>query len=146
MREKPLVLIVDDEADIRDVVKIKLQSSGFDVIEADNGLDGVRMAREKQPDLMLLDVVMPKMDGAAALIKLKSDPDTKDIKVLLFTGKGDPRPEIVSVNKKFAIESGAVDFIRKEIDLDELVSFLNRSIKEIKEEEEIKENRKKLLE
>lgn len=144
MREKPLILIVDDETDIREMLKVKLESSGFDVVEAENGQDGFHTALEKKPDLIILDVVMPKMDGAAALLKLKADPDTKSIRVFLFTGKGDPRPEIVSVNKKFAVESGAVDFIRKETDLDELVSILDEAVRADREEEAFREKRKNL--
>jgi len=128
MSEKPFVLIADDETDIRDVVKMKLEASGFKVEEAADGEEAVQKAKELVPDLIILDVVMPKMDGVSALFKLKEDEKTKNIKVFLFTGKGDPRPDIVDVNKKFALESGAVDFIRKEVDLDELVKILKGSL------------------
>ena len=128
MKEKPLILIADDETDIRDVVKMKLEASGFKVEGAANGEEAVQKAKELVPDLIILDVVMPKMDGVSALFKLKEDEKTKNIKVFLFTGKGDPRPDIVDVNKKFALESGAVDFIRKEVDLDELVQILKKAL------------------
>ncbi len=128
MKEKPLILIADDETDIRDVIKMKLEASGFKVEEAANGEEAVQKAKELAPDLIILDVVMPKMDGVSALFKLKEDEKTKNIKVFLFTGKGDPRPDIVDVNKKFALESGAVDFIRKEVDLDELVQILKKAL------------------
>ncbi len=130
MKEKPLILIADDETDIRDVVKMKLEASGFKVEGAADGEEAVQKAKELVPDLIILDVVMPKMDGVSALFKLKEDEKTKGIKVFLFTGKGDPRPDIVEVNKKFALESGAVGFIRKEVDLDELVVKLNEAIKQ----------------
>ena len=131
MKEKPLILIADDETDIRDVVKMKLEASGFEVVEAADGEEALKKAQELSPDIIILDVVMPKMDGVSALFKLKEDEKTKGIKVFLFTGKGDPRPDIVDVNKKFALESGAVDFIRKEIDLDELVQKLKSAISQI---------------
>ncbi|MCR4275150.1 MAG: response regulator [Candidatus Wolfebacteria bacterium] len=130
MKDKPLILIADDETDIRDVVKMKLEASGFKVEGAADGEEAVQKAKELVPDLIILDVVMPKMDGVSALFKLKEDEKTKGIKVFLFTGKGDPRPDIVEVNKKFALESGAVGFIRKEVDLDELVVKLNEAIKQ----------------
>jgi len=130
MKDKPLILIADDETDIRDVVKMKLEASGFKVEGAADGEEAVQKARELIPDLIILDVVMPKMDGVSVLFKLKEDEKTKGIKVFLFTGKGDPRPDIVDVNKKFALESGAVGFIRKEVDLDELVAKLNEAIKQ----------------
>jgi len=128
MKDKPLILIADDETDIREVIKIKLEASGFRVEGAADGEEVVQKAKELIPDLIILDVVMPKMDGVSALFKLKEDEKTKGIKVFLFTGKGDPRPDIVEVNKKFALESGAVDFIRKEIDLDELVQVLKKAL------------------
>ena len=128
MKEKPLILIADDETDIRDVVKMKLEASGFEVVEAADGEEALKKAQELSPDIIILDVVMPKLDGVSALFKLKEDEKTKSIKVFLFTGKGDPRPDIVDVNKKFALESGAVDFIRKEIDLGELVAILKKSL------------------
>ncbi len=131
MREKPLILIVDDEPEIREIVKTKLEANGFEIKEASNGVEGVRLAQELKPDIILLDVIMPEMDGVEALLKLKGDENTKDIKVFIFTGKGDPRPEIVGVNRKFALESGAVDFIRKEIELNELVVKLQKTITEM---------------
>ena len=131
MREKPLILIVDDEPEIREIVKTKLEANGFEIKEAPNGIEGVRLAQELKPDIILLDVIMPEMDGVEALLKLKGDENTKDIKVFIFTGKGDPRPEIVGVNRKFALESGAVDFIRKEIELNELVVKLQKTITEM---------------
>lgn len=128
MREKPLILITDDEQDIREIIKIKLTSSGFDVAEGSTGMEAVQKAKELKPDLIILDVVMPEMDGVTALMKLKEDPETKDIRVVLFTGKGDPRPDITAVNQKFAAESGAVDFMRKEIDLNELITKLKKDL------------------
>ncbi|MDP3015426.1 MAG: response regulator [bacterium] len=145
MREKPLILITDDEPNIREIVKIKLEANGFEVKEAENGVEGFRIARELKPDIMLLDIVMPGMDGIEILLKLKENEKTKKIKVFLFTGEGDPRLDIVQVNRRFAMESGAVDFIRKEIDLNELVSKLQKTIQELKNEEEYRKKREELL-
>jgi CheY-like chemotaxis protein len=133
MGSKPLILIVDDEKDIRDIIRLKLEASGFEVKEAADGMSGLKLAQESKPDIILLDVVMPKMDGTAVLLELKKDERTRNIKVYLFTGKGDPQPAIVEINRRFAKESGAVDFIRKEIDLDELVVKLQKTISEIKQ-------------
>ncbi len=146
MREKPLVLIVDDEPDIRDLLKFKLSGNGFDVAEAGDGVEGVEMARKTKPDIIIMDLVMPRMDGAAALFKIKEDEDLKDIKIFMFTGKGDPRPEFAEVNRKFARESGAVDFIRKESDLNELVAKLQHTVQETRDDEKFKEEREKLQE
>lgn len=145
MRENPLVLIVDDDADIRGIVKIKLEVSGFEVKEAADGAEGFKFAKELKPEIILLDIVMPGMDGVETLFKLKEENDTRGIKVFLFTGKGDPRTDIVELNRRFARESGAVDFIRKEIDLDELAAKLQKAVQEIKDEEARKRQREELL-
>lgn len=144
MREKPLILIVDDEPEIREIVKTKLEANRFEVKEASKGTEGIKLARELKPEIILLDVIMPEMDGVEVLFKLKSNEDTRNIKVFLFTGKGDPQPTIVEINRKFALESGAVDFIRKEIELDELVAKLQKTIMEIKQEENLKRKKEEL--
>lgn len=138
MREKPLILIIDDEADIRDVVRTKLDASGFEVEEAADGLAGIKLALEKKPDVILLDIVMPGIDGVETLMRLKNSEQTKNIRIFLFTGKGDPRPDIVEVNRRFARESGAVDFVRKEIDLNELVAKIQRAVEQTRQDEEFK--------
>ncbi len=135
MDKKPLILIIDDEADLRDIIKMKLETKGFEVKAAESEIDGINLAREFKPDIILLDLVMPLMNGVEVLAKIKEDPQTKNIKVFLFTGKGDPRPDILEASKKLAIERGAIDFIRKEIDLDELVIRLKRAIEEAKSKE-----------
>lgn len=145
MREKPLILIVDDEADIREMVRIKLEANGFEVKEAENGIEGLRLARTLKPEIILLDIVMPGMDGVETLLKIKEDFDIRDTKVFLFTGKGDPRIDVVEISRRFARESGAVDFIRKEIDLSELTAKLQKTIQELKDEEEYKKKREELL-
>ncbi len=128
MDKKPLVLIIDDEEDIRTMVKLKLQANGFDVREAGDGIEGFDLAKETKPNLILLDLVMPTLNGVETLSRLKTEDSTKDIKVFLFTGKGDPRPDINEASKQFAIQNGAVDFIRKETDLNEIVNILKKAI------------------
>ncbi|MBI4993610.1 response regulator [Candidatus Wolfebacteria bacterium] len=122
--EKPLVLIIDDEADIRDALSLKLKASGFNVHEANNGEEGVRLANALKPDIIILDVVMPIMDGVTAFFKMKENDNLANVKFFFFTGKGDSRERIIEINRKFAKGSGAIDFIRKETDLDELVGKL----------------------
>lgn len=144
MNEKPLVLIADDEDQIRDVVKMKLESEGFEVAEASNGQEAIDKIKDLKPIIVILDVVMPGMDGVETLLKLKESPLTSKTKIFMFTGKGDPRADIVEVNRRFAQESGAVDFIRKEVDLDELTKRLKKTIEDLKQEEEFQKNKEKL--
>jgi len=145
MREKPLVLIIDDEPDIREIVKTKLEANGFEVKEAKDGVEGFNLVKELKPEIVLLDVVMPEMDGVETLLKIKEYECAKGSKIFLFTSKGDPRPEIVSLNRQFARESGATDFIRKEIDLNELVVRLQKAIQELKEEEKYQKIKEEAL-
>ena len=68
--------MVDDDANLREIIKAKLEAVGFVVIEARDGEDGVNKAKNNKPDLILMDVQMPKMNGIEALSKIKADPDT----------------------------------------------------------------------
>jgi two-component system alkaline phosphatase synthesis response regulator PhoP len=82
------ILIVDDEDDIREVAQVSLELVGqYEVLTASTGRDGLRSARDEQPDAILLDVMMPDMDGPATLAELLSDPLTRDIPVLFLTAK-----------------------------------------------------------
>ena len=117
-RDIPLILLVDDEADVTAVYQVKLERSGYKVITASNGEEGVKMATEQKPDLILMDMKMPVMDGVTAQQKIKENPETKDLKVVFLTAFSDPvKPEI---DEKLAKEIGGLDFIKKGISLDEL--------------------------
>ena len=114
-----LILLVDDEADILAVYKSKLEKVGFRVITAPDGAQAIQMAAEQHPDLILMDMKMPVMDGFTAQAKLQENPVTKGIKVVFLTAFSDPtNPE---VDQKTAKDIGALDFIKKGISLDELV-------------------------
>jgi len=79
------ILIVDDEGDALAVLEKRLSMAGYSVIKADNGKDAIRLAKDEQPDLVLLDIVMPDMDGAEIGKILKNDPNTKDIPIVFLT-------------------------------------------------------------
>ena len=82
------ILIVDDEDDIREVAQVSLELVGnYDVLTAANGRDGIERARTDQPDAILLDVMMPDMDGLTTLTELRNDPATHDIPVVFLTAK-----------------------------------------------------------
>jgi len=123
--KKHTILLVDDEADYRNILKIKLEAAGFNIIEASNGKEALAILETTQPDVILLDVMMPEMDGIEALFKIKGDDRTRHIRVIILTGKGDSREEIVRLNRKFVQESGAFDCLRKEADLDEIIAKIN---------------------
>lgn len=118
MAEQPTILIVDDEPNFREIFTAKLGAAGFHIETAENGEEGVKKAKQVKPNLILMDVNMPVMDGATAVLKLKEDPELKDIKVAFLTSLGDPRLDMPDIGKKFAKEFGAQDYIKKTDDLD----------------------------
>ena len=87
--KKPLsVLMIDDEPNHRKVVKLILEREGYRVLTAANGEEGLILAKVEQPDAILLDVMMPKMDGYEALRRMRADQDLKDIPVIMITARG----------------------------------------------------------
>jgi response regulator RpfG family c-di-GMP phosphodiesterase len=119
MHQPPLIQLTDDDSSIVSLFNTKLTSAGFSVIKAYNGKEGYELAKKEKPDLMLLDLRMPVMDGAETLGKLHSDPDTKDIKVIVLSSFNDWSS--IKMTQGTAKELGAIDFFEKGIDLDELV-------------------------
>jgi len=86
------ILIIEDENFLLDMYRMKFEKEGYTVFTSLTGEEGVRIAQKEKPDLILLDLVMPKMDGYQVLKKLKADKRTKDIKVYIFQfrpGRGD---------------------------------------------------------
>lgn len=109
----PKVLIVDDDQQIMDWLQLDLQLSGFNVDCASNGLDGLLKAQQNQYDLMILDVMMPKMDGYEVCKNLRKT--NKDIPIILLTAKGTIEDKITGFNH------GADDYLVKPFDIQELL-------------------------
>lgn len=83
------ILIVDDKQEIRDLVEVTLRISDYKIFKASNGEEGVRIAREEKPDLIIMDIMMPgKIDGLQAAKLLKSSEDTRGSTILILTAKG----------------------------------------------------------
>ncbi|MBZ0187323.1 MAG: response regulator [Candidatus Obscuribacterales bacterium] len=105
------VLIIDDEEDTREIAKLSLSMlGGFDVVEAENGKQGIEVATLEKPDVILLDMMMPIMDGPATLEALRTNEATKDIPVIFLTAKA-MTTEIEKLKRM-----GAVDVITKPYD------------------------------
>ena len=79
------ILVVDDEQDVLAVVGQRLSTEGFNVLKCDNGVDAVSIAQARKPDLIILDIAMPKMDGSEVAGELKDNPATQDIPVIFLT-------------------------------------------------------------
>jgi two-component system, OmpR family, alkaline phosphatase synthesis response regulator PhoP len=129
MAEQPLILIVDDEENFREIFSAKLGGEGFRVETAENGAKGVEKTKNLKPDLVLMDVNMPVMDGATAVLQLRGDPATKDVRVAFLTSLGDPRMEMQEMNRKFSQDFGAQGYLKKTDDLDVLVDQIKGFLK-----------------
>lgn len=123
-----LILIIDDDPDLREIITLKLTKAGFKVEQAENGEDGITKAKKLQPDLVLMDVRMPKMSGIEALSKMKADSKTAGIKVIFLTNLGATENENAWVDDKFAKEAGALGHIRKTEDLDKIVDRIKEEL------------------
>lgn len=108
------ILVVEDESDIRELLVDTLVDNGYEVLEAVDGLAGFQQALEYTPDIILLDVMMPGMDGFQTLEKLKQNPKTESIPVIMVSAKGQEQ------DVQNAINAGAWGYVTKPWDPDEL--------------------------
>ena len=107
MADKIRILIVEDEEMLSTMYKVKFENDGYEVYTANNGAEGIEIAAQKVPHLILLDIIMPKIDGFAVLKKLKENPKTKGVPVILLTNLG--QDEDISRGK----ELGAAGYLIK---------------------------------
>ncbi|MCL4303396.1 MAG: response regulator [Anaerolineae bacterium] len=119
MRE-PLILVAEDERDIRELIVFTLQIAGFNVVEVPNGEEAVKKAPEVKPDLILMDVRMPKMTGFEACKALKQQEITKDIPVIFLSAKGQ-ETEIST-----GLDLGAEEYFLKPFAPDDLIKRVNK--------------------
>ena len=109
------IVIAEDERDIRELVMFTLQFAGYEVIPTSNGEEAVEAVQREKPDLVLMDVRMPRMTGYEAARRLKTMPETKDIPVVFLSAKG----QEAEIQEGY--ESGAAAYILKPFSPDELV-------------------------
>jgi DNA-binding response OmpR family regulator len=109
-----LILIADDDPDILALVSFRLRRAGYDIVEARNGEEAVQLALERRPDLVILDVMMPRVDGYEATRRLRQHEETSQTPVILLTA----RVQDVDVARGF--EVGADDYVRKPFSPQEL--------------------------
>jgi len=123
MSEHTKVVFIDDEENIRRLVGYNLQLDGFNVLLAEDGKTGLDLVRKEKPRLVLLDIMMPGMDGLEVLSALKNDKTTKDIIVFMLTVKGMMR----DVERAFSI--GADNYITKPFDPENLGHIIKKKLK-----------------
>ena len=120
VREQPLVLVVEDYQDAREMYAAYLQFSGFDVVEAGNGLEAIEKAFELLPDIVLMDLALPRMDGWEATRRLKNDERTRHIPIVALTGHA------LAGHAEGAREAGCDAFVTKPCLPDALVAEIKR--------------------
>lgn len=126
---KARLLIVDDEPDIRLLVKARLEKEGFECFGAGTAEEALRIAREKKPSLIILDLILPEKDGFQVYNELKENEETKDIPVIVYTAQN-----FESVAHKGLKALQVIDFILKPFDSKALTFLIEQSLKKMEEE------------
>lgn len=125
MADKKRILLVDDDPDFVEAVKVIVENGGYQVHVAYDGKEGLEAVKEYKPDLIVLDVMMPVMDGHATCAALKKDPATKEIPVILLTAVAD-RVTTSKYSHRDMLESEAEDYMPKPVDPPELLTLIQR--------------------
>lgn len=120
---QPVVLVIDDSAEILRLLEVRLRNEDIDLITATNPIDGIRIAAERQPALILLDLAMPVMDGFEALRLLKNDPRTVHIPVIVVSGSDDTDDKVAGFNL------GAIDYVCKPFNMPELRARMRSALR-----------------
>ncbi len=129
MKKKDIkILLVDDEPDILEIVSYNLQSQGYQVFTAKNGQEGVEKAKKKKPHLVILDVMMPEMDGIEACENMRSTPGLENTIITFLTARGEDYSQVAG------FDAGADDYITKPIKPKVLVSKVKALLRRLKED------------
>ena len=107
------ILIVEDEANIRELLRLYLEREGYTVIEAENGVEGIKQWKSEKPDMLLLDVMMPVMDGWAVCKEIRAE---SDVPIIMLTAKGE------TADRVSGLEMGADDYIVKPLEMPEVIA------------------------
>ncbi len=122
IEKTPLILLIDDNKDFLEILGDKLGAKGYPVVKAQGGEEGLRQIRKVKPNLILLDLEMPGENGFEVLMRIKKEIGGEKFRVAFLTNYGEPEEEHAAIDKKYAIDIGAVDYIKKSEDLDSVVS------------------------
>ena len=107
------ILIVEDEANIRELLRLYLEREGYAVIEAENGVEGIKLWKSEKPDMLLLDVMMPVMDGWTVCKEIRAE---SDVPIIMITAKGE------TADRVSGLEMGADDYIVKPLEMPEVIA------------------------
>jgi DNA-binding response OmpR family regulator len=131
---QPIILVADDEPINRELIQRRLEREGYRVLQARNGSEAVRLAREALPDLIILDVMMPEMDGMDACRVIKEDERTQDIPIIFLSARDETEMKISG------LELGADDYISKPFEAAELVARVHVRIRLKRERDHLRES------
>jgi len=120
------IMVIDDDANIRSVLKYRLEKEGYSVLLSGDGLDAVERSRLERPDLIILDLALPRLDGFGFLKRLRGEAETRDIPVIVLTAYK------YEENRIRSLELGAVEFVPKPFSLRELVADVGRILGAVK--------------
>ena len=123
----PTILIVEDDDTVREALSAGLESEGYEVILSDNGLDGLKQAKEEGPDLILLDLMLPEMDGLSVCRALRRE---SDVPIIMLTARGTEMDKIVG------LETGADDYVVKPFSLGELLARIRSLLRRTKNDKQ----------
>ncbi len=125
------ILVIDDEQHIIELLRYNLETNGYEVVEAKDGLEGIEKAKKEMPDLILLDLMLPVIDGIEVCRKLRIGDETKSIPIIMLTAKSEEMDKIIG------LEMGADDYVTKPFSVRELLARIKavmRRNKEVKED------------
>ncbi|MBP1839295.1 response regulator transcription factor [Formosa algae] len=122
------ILLVDDEPDILEIVGYNLSSEGYEVITAENGIEAVKKAKKERPQLIIMDVMMPEMDGIEACEQIRNIPELKDTIITFLTARGEDYSQVAG------FDAGADDYITKPVKPKVLVSKVKALLRRLKED------------
>ena len=126
--EKKKILLVDDDADFTEAVKLLLESRSYDVTAANDGKEGLKKVQTEEPNLIILDVMMPEMDGYQVCAKLKADPKYRQIPILLLTAVGEAITT-TSYTKEMGMRIEADDYIPTPVEPIEIVERVEKLLR-----------------
>jgi DNA-binding response OmpR family regulator len=132
------VLVVDDDAPIRLLCRVNLEAEGMEVLEAADGADGLELARSSRPDVVLLDVMLPKLDGWRVAEALLEDPRTGEIPIVFLTARAELR------DQARGLEIGGVDYITKPFNPVELAELIRGLLEQVRRGEHKNMRKEKL--
>jgi len=128
MEQKPRILLVDDDPDFVAATRIILEANSYEIIVAGNGNEGIIMARQESPDLILLDVIMPVEDGFTAAEELKKDPQLNKIPVIMLTSFSSKGQE-TNIPRGRGLSLETEDYLEKPVQPDELLKTVKQYLK-----------------